>query len=229
MFGSRFLDLVFPRICAGCRAQLSSKAFLCESCYAAIPRFQTLFCAVCLARLPQNTKTCHPGSSYRFGAATSYHAESVRTLIHLLKFNAYREAAEPLARLVNEYLSHLALPLASYAVTAVPLGASRKRERGFNHADLIAEPVARAQNLPFIPNMLERIKNRPPQSGLTDKIERRENVKDCFRAPSALVKQYSAILLVDDVRTSGATLDEAVRTLREAGAKRILAVTAAVA
>ena len=102
----------------------------------------------------------------------------------------------------------------------------RQRERGYNQAELIARPLARRLNRPISTDVLRRLHPRPPKLKLSRR-ERWETVRGAFEVPAAARVDRSCILLVDDVLTSGATLDACARALRSAGAAAVHAVTVA--
>jgi ComF family protein len=109
------------------------------------------------------------------------------------------------------------------AITPIPLSEQRLAERGYNQVDLIAHPLARLMHWQYIPGALRRSRHTRSQVGLSAN-ERRENVSGAFLAKSQLVKGKT-ILLMDDVATTGATLDSASRSLIDAGAAKVYAFT----
>jgi ComF family protein len=111
-------------------------------------------------------------------------------------------------------------------IVPVPLDRYRLRERGYNQAELIARPLARRLGRPLADDLLIRLRSRPPRLKLSRR-ERWETVRGAFNAPSGPRVDTSRILLVDDVLTSGATLDACARALRAAGASAVRAVTVA--
>jgi len=108
-------------------------------------------------------------------------------------------------------------------VIPIPLSRQRLSERGYNQAGVVGRPLCMALNLAYMPRALSRDRDTRTQVGLMGP-ERRENVRDAFRARAALV-EGKTVLLLDDVATTGATLSSAADSLREGGARRILAVT----
>ena len=151
---------------------------------------------------------------------------AARQVIWALKYQGQRRLAEPLGGL----LAHAANRLAAHValVLCVPLHATRRRERGYNQAELLARVCGRRLGLPVRPDLLERVRATPPQVGLSA-ADRRTNVAGAFattaRAPAALSGR--SVLLVDDVSTTGATLTAAATPLLEAGASSVWGLTVA--
>jgi len=111
-------------------------------------------------------------------------------------------------------------------VVPVPLHADRRRERGYNQVDMIARPLAKRLGLPFRPYLLARTKSRPARLVLS-RTEHWESVRGAYTTREGLRVDKRRILLVDDVMTTGATLDACSRALRHAGAAEIMALTVA--
>ena len=144
----------------------------------------------------------------------------LRAIVHALKYEGRRSLARPLARLMSCRGSDV-LNGADWLVP-VPLHASKRRQRGFNQsADL-----ARHLDLPVI-EALARVRATPSQTGLPAS-QRHRNMKDAFAStPQTVRLTGSIVVLVDDVRTTGATLEACARVLKEAGAREVRALTAA--
>jgi competence protein ComFC len=211
MFLEALFNLIFPAKCLACEKNLSNGGVICEECFSLVRINQTLFCGRCLARLPEARRICHPDFPYVLGAVASYEDETVKKLIHALKFQYLKAAAEPLGNLL--------VPL--------PLSSQRLKKRGFNQSELIAKIFANRFLLQIQTACLVRSKNSKPQSETKSLNERRENIKGCFGVKNASVLNGRNIILIDDVTTSGATLLEAAEVLKSAGVKKIIALTIA--
>ena len=222
----RVLNLIFPPSCLSCLTRLK-RGVVCAGCISKIQPHQTPFCGQCGSRLPYGKKICHPKFPYILGAVSDYDNATIKSLIHGLKFNYVARAALPLSELLIRYAEPLLIIPNDALVIPVPLGAGRRRKRGFNQAELIAKPLAEHFNLSFLPKTLRRIRNTRPQSELKHLRDRRENVKGCFAVGEPEAIQGKTIILVDDVVTSGSTLYEAAWTLKAAGARKIIALVAA--
>ena len=166
------------------------------------------------------------GRTYAFERVRSYAAydgQLIRAII-LLKF----ERIEPLAGWFATRLAGVAKRdgLAADVVVSVPLHRHRERERGYNQADLIARPLARHLGLPYRRVLLMRTKPRPDKHILSVS-ERWESVRGAFATRQGSQVDNLRVLLVDDVMTTGATLDSCAKALRQAGAKSVIGLTVA--
>lgn len=224
------LDILFPPLCALCGKNLADaeKArLLCGDCFDAIPINASLTCPTCKARLADNKKTCHKDSSFRLAAATFYEQADAKQLIHRLKYQKTAALAKPLAELMFAHLTNLNLKIDDYALIPIPLHPTRRRERGFNQSELLADILSVKLNLPVIKNYLLRVKNSQPQAAAKSLAERLLNIKNSFAVKNSPPLNCKKIILIDDVFTSGATMNEAVKSLRQNGVQKIIALVAA--
>ena len=192
-------------LCGACDADLPRLDHaLCPRC--AVPSAGGAICGRCLARPPRFDATV-AALEYRFPADV---------LVQALKFRGELAIAALLARLLAERIApeprvHFILP--------VPLAAQRLRERGYNQALEIARHVADATGARLAPQACERVRDTPTQTGLPW-AEREANVRGAFRAPGAL--DGATIAVLDDVMTTGATLDEIAGALKRSGASYVV-------
>jgi competence protein ComFC len=110
-------------------------------------------------------------------------------------------------------------------ITAVPLNEKRLKERGYNQAEITARPLARKMGISYSSNIIDRIKDTHSQVGLS-LLERQNNVADAFISQSTLVISKN-VLIIDDVATTGSTLDACAKALKDAGARNVFALTLA--
>ncbi|MBI2056078.1 MAG: hypothetical protein HYT37_01755 [Candidatus Sungbacteria bacterium] len=198
-----------PPVCFVCGAIVPARA---ES---GIPAGRT--CIICRARTP----------IYAFFSPFSYRDPKIRTLIHDLKYKRMRVIAPLFAAVLQDYFSYYAVSLPDDAfLIPIPLHTKRRRLRGFNQAELIAKPLAEGLRCAFLPAMLVKTKKTKPQVGLLAE-ERRENMHGSFLTANAGKIAGKTVVLVDDVKTTGTTLEEAAYMLKRAGAARVWAVTVA--
>ena len=222
------LDLVFPALCPVCQVILDAdrRDPLCGRCWCSITRLGPPGCDVCGAASP--TVVSFTGSQRvehgREGArAAAIYEGALREALHAFKFSRKRALARPLGDLALEQCA-ASLPEGIEAVIPVPLARERERERGFNQALLLARRIAGRLELPTRPRWLVRVRATRPQSDLSA-AERRANVRGAFRASRRVAGRH--VVVVDDILTTGATLEACARALRAAGARRVGVLTVA--
>lgn len=223
------LDVLFPPVCLNCRKYPENGELLCDACHSLIKVNNTAFCAVCRGRLPENKNHCHR-PLFLLAAATDYDNPVIRDLIHHFKYKNFRSVAGVLGKILNECLKNLlgngGLKIKNFIVVPIPLHPRRERGRGFNQSKLLAETIAGNFNLELC-EPLERIKNNKPQIEMEDNEARQKNINGCFKLTDGAEIKGKNILLVDDVFTSGATMNEAAKILKEKGVEKIIALVAA--
>ncbi len=147
----------------------------------------------------------------------------LRRLIHLLKYDGMRPLAKALAKKMAPLVPRLGTV---ELVIPVPLHRSRRWSREFNQAELLSKELSRLVGIPSRPKCLRRVRSTPPQAGLSHR-QRRVNVRGAFAAADAAYIEGRRVLLVDDVMTTGATLDACARVLKAAGARHVSSLTLA--
>ena len=169
-----------------------------------------------------------------FHRAVAYgsYADALRELIHLLKYNGVRPAANVLGRMLSETLGTLepTFEQAVVLVIPVPLYKQKRRERGFNQAELVAEAALKdciaKQRFQLASDILLRVRETHSQIGLTSH-QRRENLRGAFGVKRVEQVTGREVVLVDDVYTTGTTASECAGVLRRAGASRVWVATVA--
>lgn len=216
------VDALLPPQCAGCG---QAGVRWCDACEQAVERLMPPLCEVCGDRLsaPGRCVPCRR-SLPAFDGLRSWavFGGPVRHALHRLKYRRDLGTAEVLAERLADCVTRWGV--AVDWVVPVPLSRARYRARGYNQAAMLARPLAWLLQRPFRPQVLERVVETRSQVGL-NREQRRRNVQGAFRAQAAV--QGRRILLVDDVATSGATLDAAAQALKHAGAGAVFAVTVA--
>lgn len=204
------LDLLFPRKCVLCGKLLEKDALdLCPDCG------KTVFAH------SSGRKTI-PLVERWF--ALWYYESSVRESLLRYKFGNARAYAESYGRLLGEKLA--AEGAAFDVLTWVPVSAKRRRKRGYDQVELLAKALGRAMGTAPV-RTLRKIRDNPPQSGIQDDAARRANVKGVYRTVAPEGFAGKRVLLVDDIITTGATVSEAARELRTAGAKEVICAAVA--
>jgi competence protein ComFC len=237
--GDAVVSVFFPGGCRLCERLLTraSRLPICEECLGSFPALPARVCAICgspalaVSTLPENgvaPLTCMDCEerTYSFERARSYAAYRgvLMRAVVLLKF----ERIDPLAAYFGERVASVAKrdSLAADIVVPVPLHRVRERERGFNQAELIAREVAKRLRLPLKPVLLTRTKARPDKHILSFD-ERWRIVRGAFATRPGSQVDNKRVLLLDDVMTTGATLDACAKALLEAGAKSVIGLTVA--
>ncbi len=220
MYHSMNFDLLrlifFPRYCLGCEKILRA-GVICDACFDAIPRSDPLTLHDALRDAP-----------YFISAATPYEHHAMQAIIRALKFRGIRAAAEPIADLIAEHILPFRSMLHEYTIVPLPLSRERKRTRGFNQAELIAQSLASRLTLPLNSAILTRARHGRPQTDTMSLVERKKNVAGSFTADAARgAIAGKKFLLIDDVTTTGATFLDAARALHAAGAGHIICVAGA--
>ena len=212
------LDFLFPPRCVSCGR---GGDFICASCRRSLIRITPPLCPRC--GLPQPGGVLCPGclrwQAEIDGIRSPFRFEGViRQAVHQLKYQNLRALAAPLAGWLGEYFQSNAMP--AEVLAPVPLHPKRLRERGYNQAKLLAEELGRLINLPVAADCLIREKPTPPQARSSTVEERRRNVAGAFACRDRRLEGQQ-VLLIDDVCTSGATLDAAAAAVKAAGAATV--------
>ena len=210
------ISAILPQTCTLC--SVSTPELLCPACARDLPRIPTEHCPQC-ALPTQDSSLCgqclaHP-PAYNASYAVLNYIFPVDRLIHALKYQGQLAFAVWCAELIAERIA--LAPRPDYLV-AMPLAAPRQRERGFNQAIEIARYLSRRIKIPLLKHAVQRIKHTPPQADLPWK-ERAKNIRGAFVCGADLTGK--SLALVDDVMTTGASLNELAKTLKRSGAVRV--------
>jgi ComF family protein len=179
-------------------------------------------CAACTAPIPFPVISVDDD----IVAGCFYQDEPIKSLIWHVKFKRRNDALDVLAPHIQsafrKSLKRCNIPhTATIALIPIPLWHARQRERGFNQSEVIASLIAEGHaQARLFPEILVRTRATDPQSKTLSKQERKSNIKNCFRVVSPLPPNH-AIILIDDIVTTGATMREAMRMLKKAGAKHV--------
>ena len=224
--GRTLLDALYPLECAGCGG---SGKIICDRCAQDLPFLVPPYCRVCAAQ--SESELCpacaQPGRWFDGVRAPFRYEGSVRQAILALKYGGIKAAAPQLGDMLADYLE--ANPLSGDLIAPVPMHSSRRRERGYNQAELLARRVAGRCDLPYQGDLLVRTRRVDPQAGMTSAVARATNVADSVAVSHPSEVHGRQIILVDDVATTGSTLDICASALKEAGAASVWCLTLAVA
>ena len=233
------LDILFPIQCLGCQKE---GTYLCSSCFKTIPLKEKQVCPHC-QRASLLGKVCLSCKEYSpldgLLVASKYENKLLQELIHNFKYKYIKELAQPLGKILVNFLKtqHI-YPLEEKQnfkqfiflpqifqeketiIIPIPLHRRRLRERGFNQSELLSQEIEKIFNWKIENQLLIRKYYSKPQIKLSEK-ERKENVKNIFFCPQREKIEGKRIILIDDVVTTGATMNEAAKTLKLGGAKEI--------
>lgn len=207
MWKSFFLDILFPRFCVNCQKE---GTYLCEDCFSLIDIAEK-----------QELPFCY--------CAVSYENFIVKKLINQFKYEPFiKELSKPLASLIIAHLINLnkADSFKNYILIPIPLYKKKLKQRGFNQSAEIAKELSKNLMIPVFDDVLIKIKQTPAQVELK-KEQRQENIKGAFFCQKPEIIRGRKILLVDDIYTTGSTIEEGRRALRDAGAEEVWGVVAA--
>ncbi len=226
-------SLFYPALCVVCSDDVDRDEYLCAKCRERAPRINAPFCAKCSEPFPGaitqafSCANCEHRILHFDSAVAAYRSRGlVRKLVHEFKYGHHRHLRYPLAEWLGETMSDPRLRgLRFDLIVPVPLHPARERERGFNQATLLAELLGEKIGVRLRP-VLERIRYTSTQTA-HDRAERMENLHDAFRLRKKADVRQLRVLLIDDILTTGSTLSECARVLKEAGAISVHAATAA--
>jgi ComF family protein len=218
------LNLLLPQWCLGCGRE---GELICPSCRNKLLRITSPICPQC--GIPQSSGILCPNcvswqpaidgirSPFRFEAV-------IRQAIHQLKYRNLRAITGTLAELLSDYLA--TNPIPGEVLVPVPIHQKRLRERGYNQSELLSRELGRLVKLPVVADCLTRQRHSPPQARAASISERWSNVATAFTCRDHRLKDKQ-IVLIDDVATSGATLDACATALKAAGASSVWGLTIA--
>jgi len=227
------VSLLYPSVCTICGRSVGAGEYLCDQCEAKTVRIVAPFCQKCSEPFEGaitsafTCANCAHRTIYFDAAVAAYRGRGiVRQMIHEFKYGRQIHLRHLVARWLHAALDDERLCGRRFdVIVPVPLHPARQRERGFNQASVLAELLSAQTSIPAKP-VLERIRYTTTQTAL-DRSERMENLHNAFRLRKNADVRGLRVLLVDDVLTTGSTLNECARLLKRAGALSVHAATAA--
>ena len=215
---SFYLDIFFPKYCFGCRKRGN---YLCEDCRACLEISQHQYYLYKEQKL----------DALYF--ALDYQKSFIKKLIQQFKYEPFiKELSQSLAVLIIEHFYLLDKPppfltnKTNFILIPIPLHLKRLKRRGFNQAEEIAKELSKFLSLPLVSDCLIKDKETRAQVELNNE-ERKENVKGVFLVKNKEKIEKKKILLIDDVYTTGSTMEEAAKVLKKAGAKKVIGIVIA--
>lgn len=233
-FFKKILHLVFPPICLGCKIPLpnqNNEIYFCNSCLATMTPLSEFICSRCGKRSHEVFTTCHPRAIPVF-AEFFYTDNPIRNAIYALKYDGVEYATNSFAQLLwrgiqKQFPFHQRGVTPKIVLIPIPLAQKRERERGFNQAELFSRKLSAlmqksGHDVQVVSTFLKRIKNTESQTTHHSYEKRRENIQGAFRIiKEKSLEKNTIVFLVDDVSTSGATLEEAAHLLKKEGVPHI--------
>jgi len=232
--GSRFLALLFPADCAVCGTPLHTTGSIpvCAACLEPPEPFAAEYCCARCRTPFLNSRPldehglcslCRLGlTEFEWSWSYALHDGRLRELIHLFKYGRMR----PLAAVLGAWLANAYPRLEHFdALVPMPLHWWKRMQRGFNQSDLLARELSRRVGVPIL-NAAHRRRRTAVQARLTP-AQRRDNVRGAFDVPSPEQVRGLSLLLVDDVMTTGSTVNACAKALKQAGAARVCVLTVA--
>ena len=231
----KVLDFVFPQNCISCEGKIKEgELFLCADCRNDIGFIRQPLCFLC--GVPADISYDYPHDEFvcgdcrkkpfQFDQARSlgFYDTVLRTTIHHFKYRKQTGVLSEMNLLLEKYFQENPEFCQGFTVSPIPLHFNKMKERGFDQAFLIARQVAKVLKLPLEGGLLRRVKATSPQATMT-RAERARNIKGAFEINRPEHVLGKDILLVDDVFTTGATVNEAAKILKKNGARKVYVFT----
>jgi competence protein ComFC len=230
---SAVASLLYPPVCAVCSGNVADDEYLCGACDDRITRIVPPFCARCSEPFDGaiigsfDCANCAHRRLYFDAAVSAYRSRGiVRRIVLDFKYGRQVHLRHLLARWLRAAIDDERIRHHHFdVIVPVPLHRARERERGFNQAALLADLLSTEMSISAKP-VLERIRFTTTQTAF-DRAERMENLRGAFRLRKDADVRGLRVLLIDDVLTTGSTVSECARVLKEAGASSVHAATAA--
>jgi ComF family protein len=206
------LDFIYPSQCLVCEISLPTCAPLCSGCVESLKRR-------CRIHHYQGTDFEYLAASFILDRVITFweYSPDLELLIHGVKYRGLKSAGRKLGELVTACLLSESFQSDADCIVPIPLHAGRQRDRGFNQSLIYSEPIAGILQVPVYTKAVRRIRPTETQTRLTAE-ERQRNVEDAFVVKNPALLEGRSVLLVDDVITSGATMNSCARACLEAGA-----------
>lgn len=219
------LSILFPRRCPVCGEIVRPAGrLICPSCFLKLSFVKSPVCKKCGKEILDETvefcKDCMVHRhAFEYGVALLNYNEAARNSMAQVKYHNKREYLDFYGALLAVRYGKRICKMGVDAIVPVPVHASRRRRRGFNQAQVLAEVLGKRLGIPVRPELLTRPKRTEPQKNLTA-AERLKNLSGAFRA-GEIPKNVRAVLIVDDIYTTGSTMEACARALRQAGVERV--------
>lgn len=222
---SFFIDLLFPRRCPVCDGIVMPRGrLICPECLKTLSFVKNPVCKKCgkevISDIAEFCLDCvRHRRTFEYGRALVNYEEHAAKSMAKIKYKNKREYLDFYGEAVCLRYEKLIRRMDAQVLVPVPVHPARKRERGFNQAELLANRIGNRLGIPVCPDMLARNKKTMPQKGL-DPSGRLKNLEEAFSA-GKLFEGVEGVILVDDIYTTGSTIEACTRVLKKAGIKRV--------
>lgn len=218
------LDLLYPRRCPICDRVTGRKDSVCAECENRVRKVSEPSCKKCGKPIQDSRREycfdCEKKKHFFVqGKALWVYEKKVKESVYRFKYQNKREYGRIYAKEIAEKYGEWIRSKGIQAIVPVPLHKNRRRQRGYNQAEILARELGRCLKIPVRTDILFRVRDTNPQKTLSD-TERKNNLKKAFKSTGSIV-QLDHILIVDDIYTTGSTLDAAALALLDAGVKEV--------
>lgn len=218
-----WIDLLFPRRCPVCDRVLPVGTLICPPCTDKLKTIRTPFCRKCGKGLADEREEycadCRQTRHFYTEGRALYEYPCIRRSMYRFKYKGRREYAEFYGRELSRLLGDVIRRWDPDALVPIPLHRTRKRKRGYNQAQALADVLGRQLGIRVESGLLKRVKKTVPQKCLNREM-RQNNLKKAFKLCRNDVK-LNTIIVIDDIYTTGSTIDAAAAVLREAGIRKV--------
>ncbi|WP_313187396.1 ComF family protein [Lacrimispora sp.] len=225
MYPSFFVDLLFPRRCPVCDEIVMPKGrLICPECVKKLSFVKNPVCKKCGKEvISPDMEYCFDcvrhKRTFEYGRALVNYDENAGSSMAKIKYKNKREYLDFYGEAICVRYGKLIRRMEADVLVPVPVHPSRKKERGFNQAEILARRIGERLGLVVCPSMLVRNKKTMPQKGL-DPAGRLKNLEEAFSA-GKMIEGVEGVILVDDIYTTGSTIEACTRALKKAGIKRV--------
>ncbi|MCR4956149.1 MAG: ComF family protein [Lachnospiraceae bacterium] len=224
-------ELLYPPKCVACGAIIPGKTYICPRCKKRLMKIKEPMCIVCGKQLEdEEMEICydcsHTKHEFEFHRSVFLYEERAKKLMYGLKYGHNRDCGAFFATEIVKDMKRFIQALGVDGIVPIPLHKEREKQRGYNQAEIIAKIIGKECNILVYPDYLIRGKRTRPQKEL-NQLERKNNVENAFHVKKNAV-QLKEILLVDDIYTTGTTMDAASRALKQEGVSKVYCLTACI-
>ncbi|MBQ1194321.1 MAG: ComF family protein [Lachnospiraceae bacterium] len=223
-FFKTFLDIVYPKVCPFCDGVIPMKQHICVKCASKVDFVKEPRCKKCgkpvIKEEQEYCEDCGDNRHlYNCGIASFVYSDVVKKSIYRFKYHNRRDYAVAYGNMIGNHFKREIDRWGAEALIPVPIHRKKLHSRGYNQAKLLSDELSKILNIPVDNQLLIRCNDTKPQKELSV-CERRRNLENAFKITENVVK-YRKIILVDDIYTTGSTIDACARVLLECGVKEI--------